>query len=191
MATPVFTPEEQTMLLEMSARLLADADLFEEIAYSLDLSDDTMCAFRDKVDAALKEENPEIPYLQQESASEYTLLPAAPSVWLTVDNLSVYVVRNDEGVSVDIFPKGDEDGGSIAGTWATYDEGNPDAPHDYLPVLVEFLKNHNITPDDLDSLVHDVYQLAAQCSFHSLGLVGGEARRYFNHLCLAVRCTVL
>ena len=50
--------------------------------------------------------------------NDYTLQEDATSCWITVGNLSVYIVRTDEGVSVDIFAKGAEGGESIAGTWA-------------------------------------------------------------------------
>ena len=54
--------------------------------------------------------------------SDWTLDPAARSVWITVDNISVYIVRTDEGVSVDLFQKNRECDDSIAGTWALHQE---------------------------------------------------------------------
>lgn len=53
---------------------------------------------------------------------DWTLDNTARSVWITVDNISVYIVRNDDGVSVDLFAKGRENDGSLAGTWALAQE---------------------------------------------------------------------
>lgn len=52
------------------------------------------------------------------------------SLWVGVDNISVYIRRNDEGVSVDLYPKGDEDAESLAGTWALFADAEPDADLD-------------------------------------------------------------
>lgn len=47
------------------------------------------------------------------------------SVWITVKNLSVNVSRKDEGVSITVYPVGDEmDGESITETWALYTEAH-------------------------------------------------------------------
>jgi len=58
-----------------------------------------------------------------EICTDYTLDPDATSCWVTVDNLSVYIIRTDEGVVVDIYPKGGEAGESIASTYAFNQEG--------------------------------------------------------------------
>jgi hypothetical protein len=44
------------------------------------------------------------------------------SCWITVGNLSVYVKKDDEGVSVDIYPLRDENSDLIAGTYALFSE---------------------------------------------------------------------
>jgi len=59
---------------------------------------------------------------ENEGGTDYILDPEARSVWITVDNLSVYIVRTDEGVSVDLYPKGREGDTSIASTWALRQE---------------------------------------------------------------------
>ena len=64
----------------------------------------------------------EVLSLDTNEGLDYTLHPDAHSVWITVDNISVYIVRTDEGVSVDLFPKGREGDESIAGTWALNQE---------------------------------------------------------------------
>ena len=63
--------------------------------------------------------------------NDYTLKAGETSCWITVDDLSVYVVRTDEGVVVDIFPRWEEAEDPIASTWALNDEGrNEDnSPH--------------------------------------------------------------
>lgn len=62
--------------------------------------------------------------LKEDAESDYILSSDAASVWITVGNLSVYVVRTDEGVSVDIYPEGQEADDALAGTWALYAEVN-------------------------------------------------------------------
>jgi len=57
------------------------------------------------------------------SCSDYTLDCNATSVWITIGNLSVYVMRTDEGVAVDLIPKGKEWCPAIASTWALDSEG--------------------------------------------------------------------
>lgn len=44
------------------------------------------------------------------------------SIWITVENISVYVKRADEGVIVDLYKKGNEDDESLAGTYLEYNE---------------------------------------------------------------------
>ncbi len=41
--------------------------------------------------------------------NDYTLRDEHPSVWITVDTISVYIRRTDEGVTVKLYPKGNED----------------------------------------------------------------------------------
>ena len=47
------------------------------------------------------------------------------SAWVTVGNISVYIQKAAEGVSVDLFPLGDEMSESLAGTWLTFAEAEP------------------------------------------------------------------
>ena len=55
--------------------------------------------------------------------ADYVLPPELERVWITVDNISVHVKRNDEGVSVTLYPTGQEDSGeSLTETWATFAE---------------------------------------------------------------------
>lgn len=58
------------------------------------------------------------------SSSEITLnLEKSNNVWITVNNISVYVKANDEGVSVDLYPLEREDSDeSLAATYAFYAE---------------------------------------------------------------------
>jgi len=55
--------------------------------------------------------------------TDWTLHPDATSCWVTVGNLSVYIIRTDEGVAVDILPKGKEWCTAIGSTWALDSEG--------------------------------------------------------------------
>jgi hypothetical protein len=47
--------------------------------------------------------------LHPETGEDYVLAPEASSCWITVGNISVYVKRNQDGVSVELFPLGLED----------------------------------------------------------------------------------
>jgi hypothetical protein len=64
--------------------------------------------------------------LIEDNETDYTLSHEYPSCWITVDNLSVYILRTDEGVSVDIFPVGCEADESLAGCWALNQEADDD-----------------------------------------------------------------
>ena len=61
------------------------------------------------------------PALAPVSSNEYELKPNERSVWIGVDNISVSVTRNDEGVTVDLYAKGREDN-SLAGTSLLFHE---------------------------------------------------------------------
>lgn len=52
------------------------------------------------------------------------------SLWLTVGNASLYIKRTDEGVVVDIYGKGREDGESVASTYAFDAELEEDSQED-------------------------------------------------------------
>lgn len=64
--------------------------------------------------------------LEQERPGEndYTLKDGERSCWITVDGLSVYVVRTDDGVSVDIFPRWRENDDSLASCCAFNADGS-------------------------------------------------------------------
>ena len=54
--------------------------------------------------------------------TDYTLREEHNFVWVTVGKLSIYIKRNDEGVSVDIYPVGGETEESLASTYAYFSE---------------------------------------------------------------------
>jgi|VirMetMinimDraft_7_1064189.scaffolds.fasta_scaffold00786_7 hypothetical protein len=60
--------------------------------------------------------------LHQEEYADFVLKKEAQSVWVTIDNLSLYVRRTDEGVAVDIYPVGMEMEDPIVGTWCLRSE---------------------------------------------------------------------
>lgn len=60
--------------------------------------------------------------LRQKDETDYILEDDATSCWITINNISVYIRRTDEGVAVDLYPLHQELYDSIVGTWATFDE---------------------------------------------------------------------
>ena len=67
----------------------------------------------------------DIPVLvHEEAGTDFTLIEGATGCWITVDGLSVHIIRTDEGVVADIYTKGGEDDAPIAGTWAHFNEAN-------------------------------------------------------------------
>lgn len=67
------------------------------------------------------------PALRAIASNEFEFLgPRQSNVWMSVENLSVYIKREDEGVVVDIFALGKEDEGTLATTWAMYKEAQDD-----------------------------------------------------------------
>ncbi len=56
------------------------------------------------------------------SGTEYLVNPGHSSVWITIDNISVYLRRHDWGVCIDLYPIKQEDTDSLASTWLTFDE---------------------------------------------------------------------
>lgn len=48
-----FTPEEQTILLEAARAAFADANVFDDLANHLDLSDEYMVELREKLQTVL------------------------------------------------------------------------------------------------------------------------------------------
>jgi len=57
---------------------------------------------------------------QTEGDIDYELNQEYQSCWITVNNISVYVLRTSDGVSVDLLPLGKEDKPPIASTYATF-----------------------------------------------------------------------
>lgn len=55
-----------------------------------------------------------------EGDSDYELKENHGSCWVTVDNISVYIVRNDEGVSVDLYPHFCENNEALGSTSVTF-----------------------------------------------------------------------
>lgn len=65
--------------------------------------------------------------LIHDQENDYTLKPDETSCWITVNNLSVYVIRTDEGVVVDIYPYGREtETEPVASTYAFFNKGELD-----------------------------------------------------------------
>lgn len=63
----------------------------------------------------------------EEDGEDYVLAAGEPSVWVKVDGLCLYVRRNDDGVSVDIYRDGAMiDEGPVASTWAMFGESVPE-----------------------------------------------------------------
>lgn len=56
--------------------------------------------------------------LSQEGDCDYTLKKGERSCWITVDNLSIYIIRTDEGILVEIYRKGHEAEDAIGVIWA-------------------------------------------------------------------------
>jgi len=57
---------------------------------------------------------------------DYTLDEGIEGVWITVKNVSVWVGQGTEGVSVSLYPAGQEFGDSLGETWVTYSEAMED-----------------------------------------------------------------
>lgn len=54
--------------------------------------------------------------------TDFVMPPNADSIWITVENISVNIRRQDEGVGVTLYPKGHEDEDCLGDTWALYQE---------------------------------------------------------------------
>ena len=63
---------------------------------------------------------------QTEGDTDYELNKDFKSCWITVNNISIYVSREDDGVSVDLLPFGKEDKLPIASTYATFADASED-----------------------------------------------------------------
>jgi len=60
--------------------------------------------------------------LRLEEETDYILNEESDSVWITVNNISVCIIRWEEGVSVRLYPLNSEDEDCIAETSATWGE---------------------------------------------------------------------
>ena len=72
---------------------------------------------------ALHQEDPE-----GTEGTDYILQGGYDSVWITVNNVSVNIVRREDGVSVALYPLHQETNDCIAETWATWGEGVRECP---------------------------------------------------------------
>ena len=61
-----------------------------------------------------------------DQATDYELMEGHQSCWITVNNISVYIRRTDEGVSVQLYPLNNEFEDSLGETWATFAEASED-----------------------------------------------------------------
>lgn len=69
--------------------------------------------------------------LSQAEDNEYVMEEGHGSVWVTVDNISVYIARTDEGVVVDLYPLGNETlYPALGSTWVTFDEAQEEINED-------------------------------------------------------------
>lgn len=86
----------------------------------------------------------------EEGDSAYRINPGFRSAWVTAGNISVYICKNDEGVSVDLFPTGQESCGSEAGTWWTYQEAQDAGTFAFdlsKEKTLKMPKAHKVKPD--------------------------------------------
>lgn len=73
--------------------------------------------------ARLVQDNAEPPLLRQQSASEYRFVgKKSERVWIEINGVSIYAGRADEGVFVDLFPKGCEADNAAASTYLLFED---------------------------------------------------------------------
>lgn len=58
------------------------------------------------------------PYIMLDGNTDCEMTPEARSVWIGVKDFSIYIVRTDEGVVVDIFARGREGDECLASAYA-------------------------------------------------------------------------
>lgn len=63
--------------------------------------------------------------IELQEVADYIIPEGLNSVWITINNVSVYIKRESEGVSVDLFPLNDEMSDSLAGCWITFTQAEP------------------------------------------------------------------
>lgn len=56
-------------------------------------------------------------YIWLDGNTDCEMTPDARHVWIGIKDFSVYIVKTDEGVVVDIFARGHEDSGSLGSTY--------------------------------------------------------------------------
>lgn len=121
--------------------------------------------------------------LVAEGSADFKMVgPKQSSVYITVENISVYIKRDDEGVSVDLFALGHEMEHSLAGTWATYDdakdeesEGAPSRQQllDWnVSWLSADLQSQGFVAMDLDELLHEFVGGPRASAINNEGLFG-------------------
>jgi hypothetical protein len=81
------------------------------------------------------------------------------SVWITVGNISVYIKKGDEGVSVDLFSAKAEGDGSIAGTYALYSEAQSEEDHAFDRLISKMAEDKTNFDESL-AFVVDFYELS-------------------------------
>ena len=115
----------------------------------------------------------EIPVLIANGDNDYILREGDNSVWITVDELSVYILRTKAGVRVDIYPIGDEMTEPIRSTWALFGEESGS------PVIQATLSGvgheYSATATLLNAETKAVLFIATS---GSLGAAMGECRRF-------------
>lgn len=75
-------------------------------------------AYPDGVIMGAYAEDDEPSALVCKGSNDYDLVARHKSVWITVGNISVHVIRTDEGVAVDLYPAGRETDDALASAYA-------------------------------------------------------------------------
>lgn len=75
-----------------------------------------------EIDDLCERLDPEESALRQRSDNEYSLKPNHCTCWIEVNNVSVYIKRNDDNCAVAIYPVGKEDREALAETYVPYRE---------------------------------------------------------------------
>lgn len=57
-----------------------------------------------------------------DQGTDYKLHPQANSCWILVGNISVYVIRKESGVEVELYPRNHEDRHELDWAHASFDE---------------------------------------------------------------------
>lgn len=63
-----------------------------------------------------------------EEATDYEMPVALNSVWITVNNVSVYIKRESHGVAVDLYPLNDENSAMLSGCYITFEDAKLSQP---------------------------------------------------------------